>query len=233
MTPAEALMGFNPDLRTNVEEEPPEGNAPNAKQRVDELRDNRILMEELMAKAKEAMTKQYDKCHKEKSFHIGDEVYLQAKNIKTVRPNVKLDHHQLGLFVVINIIGRQSYKLQLPQQYQQLHPIFHVSLLEPCHIREGEVRRPPAIPLETEDEYQIDRVLTERRRYNRTSYLVSWVGYSEEEATWEPYQNVRKTKAFGDYLRAQKKSKPHAKENEILTDSEEISDSGPSETEAT
>ena len=233
MTPAEALMGFSPDLRTNVEEEPPEGNAPNVKQRVDELRDNRILMEELMAKAKEAMTKQYDKRHKEKSFRIGDEVYLRAKNIKTVRPNVKLDHHQLGPFVVIDIIGRQSYKLQLPQRYQQLHPIFHVSLLEPCHIREGEVRRPPAIPLETEDEYQIDRVLTERRRYNRTSYLVSWVGYSEEEATWEPYQNVRKTKAFGDYLQAQKKSKPHAKENKTLTDSEEISDSGPSETEAT
>ena len=119
-------------------------------------------MEELMAKAKEAMTKQYDKHHKEKSFRIGDEVYLQAKNIKTVRPNVKLDHCQLGPFMVINIIGRQSYKLQLPQQYQQLHPIFHVSLLEPCHIHKEEVRRPPAIPLETEDEYQIDHVLTER-----------------------------------------------------------------------
>ena len=115
MTPAEALMGFSPDLRTNVEEEPPEGNAPNVKQQVDELRDNRILMEELMAKAKEAMTKQYDKCHKEKSFRIGDEVYLRAKNIKTVRPNVKLDHRQLGPFVVIDIIGRQSYKLQLLQ----------------------------------------------------------------------------------------------------------------------
>lgn len=76
-------------------------------------------------------------------------------------------------------------------------------------------------------------MLTERRRYNQTSYLVSWVGYSKEEATWEPYQNVRKTKAFRDYLQAQKKSKPHAKENKILTDSEEISDSGPSETEAT
>lgn len=233
MTPAEALMGFNPDLRTNVEEEPPEGNAPSAKQRIDELRDNRTLMEELMVKAKEAMAKQYDRRHKEKSFRIGDEVYLRAKNIKTVRPNVKLDHRQLGPFVVIDVIGTQSYKLQLPQRYQQLHPVFHVSLLEPCHIREGETRRPPAIPLETEDEYQVDRVLTERRRYNRTSYLVSWVGYSEEEATWEPYQNVRKTKAFGDYLRAKKKSEPHAKgvNQETLTDSEDISDSDPSETE--
>ena len=63
------------------------------------------------------MIKQYNKYHINKSFRIGDEVYLQVKNIKTIRLNVKLDYQQLGLFTIINIVGEQSYKLQLPLLY--------------------------------------------------------------------------------------------------------------------
>ena len=80
------------------------------------------------------MVKQYNKYHIDKSFRIGDEIYLQVKNIKTIRLNVKLDHWQLGPFTIINTVGKQSYKLQLPPLYGQLHPTFHVSLLEP-HYR--------------------------------------------------------------------------------------------------
>ena len=80
------------------------------------------------------MVKQYNKHHINKSFRISDEVYLWVKNIKTIRLNVKLDHQQLGPFTIINIVEKQSYKLQLPLLYRQLHPIFHISLLEP-HYR--------------------------------------------------------------------------------------------------
>ena len=80
------------------------------------------------------MVKQYNKYHIDKSFRIGDEIYLQVKNIKTIRLNVKLYHQQLGPFTIINTVGKQSYKLQLPLLYGQLHPIFHISLLEP-HYR--------------------------------------------------------------------------------------------------
>ena len=46
----------------------------------------------LLEKSKKAIAKQYDKHHIDKSFRISDEVYLQVKNIKIIRLNVKLDH---------------------------------------------------------------------------------------------------------------------------------------------
>ena len=85
------------------------------------------------------MAKQYNKNHINKSFRISDEVYLQVKNIKTIWLNMKLDHQQLGSFTIINIVGKQSYKLQLPPLYGQLHSTFHVSLLELHYRQEGEV----------------------------------------------------------------------------------------------
>ena len=87
------------------------------KDRVDEIRGAWSHIAELLEKSKKAMAKQYDRNHIDKSFRIGDEVYLRAKNIKTIRPNVKLDHRQLGPFTIIDTVGKQSYKLQLPLLY--------------------------------------------------------------------------------------------------------------------
>ena len=150
-TPVEVFMAKNPDLQNNVEEEPSKGYAPAVKDRIDKIQDAWSHIAELLEKSKEAMAKQYDKHHINKSFRIGDEVYLQAKNIKTIRPNVKLDHQQLGPFTIINTVGKQSYKLQLPPLYGQLHPTFHVSLLEPHYRWEGEIQNLPEIPIDGED----------------------------------------------------------------------------------
>lgn len=107
--------------------------------------------------------KQYNKHHINKSFQIGDEVYLQAKNIKTIRPNVKLDHQQLGPFTILNTVGNQLYKLQLPLLYQQLHLMFHISLLELHHEWEDEIQNPLKIPIDREEtlEWQIKRVMAD------------------------------------------------------------------------
>ena len=205
-TPAEAFMAKNPDLQNDVEEEPSEGYAPAAKDRVDEIRGAWSHIAGLLEKSKEAMAKQYDKHHIDKSFRIGDEVYLRAKNIKTIRPNVKLDHRQLGPFTIIDTVGKQSYKLRLPPLYGQLHPTFHVSLLEPHYGREGEVRNPPEIPIDGEDtpEWEIESIVADRRRYRKRQYLVQWKGYSPAEATWEPLAHVKNATALSDYLRKKK-----------------------------
>ena len=65
-------------------------------------------------------------------------VLLSAKNIRLNRPSKKLDHRFLGPFRVVKPIGKQAYELELPERYSKLHPVFHVSLLEPWRGREGE-----------------------------------------------------------------------------------------------
>ena len=156
-------MGKNPDLHNDVEEEPSKGYAPLVKDRVDGIWDAWSHIAGLLKKSKEAMAKQYDKHHIDKSFRIRDEVFLWATNIKTVRLNVKLDHQQLGPFTIIDTVGKQSYKLWLPLLYMQIHPTFHVSLLELHHGCEGEVWNPPEIPIDGEDtpEWQVECIENE------------------------------------------------------------------------
>ena len=85
-------MAKNPDLQNDVKEELSEGYAPAVKDRVDEIWGAWSHIAGLLEKSKKVMAKQYDKHHINKSFRIGDEVYLWVKNIKTIRLNMKLDY---------------------------------------------------------------------------------------------------------------------------------------------
>ena len=64
-------------------------------------------------------------------FPPGTKVWLLHRNIKTTRPMEKLDYRKIGPYEVIEQQGKSSYLLKLPPSLKRLHPIFHVSLLEP------------------------------------------------------------------------------------------------------
>jgi len=63
------------------------------------------------------------------TFHVGDKVWLIAKNIRTVRPSKKLDHKRLGPSQIVEQIGTHAYRLELPPT-MRVHPVFHVHLLD-------------------------------------------------------------------------------------------------------
>src|SRR6185312_12551619 len=62
----------------------------------------------------------------------GDLVYLLRRNIKTTRPSDKLDSEKIGPFRIKRNIKDISFELQLPPT-MKVHPVFHISLLEPAH----------------------------------------------------------------------------------------------------
>jgi hypothetical protein len=66
---------------------------------------------------------------KRSRFRERDLVYLLRKNIKTIRPNNKLDHKKFGLFKVKRNIKNISYELYLSLTIK-IYPIFHISLLK-------------------------------------------------------------------------------------------------------
>jgi hypothetical protein len=59
----------------------------------------------------------------------GNKVYLLRKNIKTKRPNDKLDYKKLGPFKIDKRIGSVNYKLKLPKTIE-IYPVFYILLLE-------------------------------------------------------------------------------------------------------
>ena len=55
---------------------------------------------------------------------------LRSINIYTLRLKKKLNHRQLGLFKVLEKIGKQAYKLELPTRYSRIYPVFYILILE-------------------------------------------------------------------------------------------------------
>ena len=128
-------------------------------------------------------------------FRVGDLVWLNAKNIKTKRPSKKLDHKRVGPFKISRAISTHAFRLDLPREFRFLHPVFHVSLLEPYHSNTIPLRRqPPPLPVEVdgETEYEVSAILDSRRKRNVLEYRVQWKGFDghAESATWEPADNV-------------------------------------------
>ena len=114
----------------------------------------------------------------------GDKVYLLTKNLKTKRPSKKLDHVKVGPFLVAEQRGPLNYKLELPKD-AGIHPVFHVSLLEPAD---------PTTPLQEtfhyysqeEDVFEAEKIV----QFDGSKYLVKWKDYDESENTWELPENL-------------------------------------------
>ena len=151
------------------------------------------------------MGKYYDQGKQDPpNMSIGDLVMLNAKNIRTKRPTKKLAPKFYGPFKILEKIGTRSYRLELDQRWR-IHNVFHVSLLEPYKSSSDPQRtqlRPQPEEIEGEKEFEVERIIrsevreTRKRVRGRTRitkklyYLVKWVGYPDDECTWEPGEHL-------------------------------------------
>jgi len=131
-------------------------------------------------------------------MEVGHLVMLNAKNIRIKQLSKKLSPKLNGLFKVLEKKGSREYKLEILPRWK-IHPVFHVSLLEPCRAsnrpnREQPPRDPEAI--EGDLEWEVERIVKSeiisytrkvRRRHKpmkELRYLVKWRGCAEEANTW-------------------------------------------------
>ena len=139
---------------------------------------------------------------------------IDKRNLSTRRPSKKLDHKKVGPFPIIKEVGKRAYRVQLPTG-SQAHPTFHVQLLDRYRTSSEPSRqqRPPSPePIDGEENWVV-RAIVDSRNNNRkkgkpTEYLVLWEGYPDEEATWEPYENMKGT--ADEALEEFKKKNPEA-----------------------
>ena len=114
----------------------------------------------------------------------GDKVYLLTKNLRITRPSRKLDHVKVGPFLIKKVRGSVNYELELLPD-AKVHPVFHVSLLEPADSNTP-LQETFHYKVEEETEFEVERILHQVGQ----KYLVKWKGYDDTESTWEPLKNL-------------------------------------------
>ena len=102
------------------------------------------------------------------------------KNIKTKRPSDKLDYKKLGLYQIKEVRGHVNYRFALSKD-MRIHPVFHVSLLEPAPQGAPKAPHIEIDPINSDTKYKIEEILDYKYVKNRIKYLIKWEGYSHSE----------------------------------------------------
>ena len=128
------------------------------------------------------------------AFTIGQQAFVKAKFFHTTRPSKKLSDKFLGPFKILAQHGSHSYTLRLPSSIRGVHPVFHVSMLEPAtpnKIPNRVSSLPLPIEVQGELEYEITEVLDSKIDQQcacKLLYYVHRLGYEgmDEEYSWLP-----------------------------------------------
>jgi hypothetical protein len=133
-----------------------------------------------LEKSSERMKKYPDQSRIElPSFELGNLVMLNGKNIKTRRLARKLDHQMYGPFEILDIISPTAVHLRLPKTWK-IHPVFHVSLIEPFVKGNRDVDLNAVLKtsdsIKNAPEYDIDKVMGSTKKDGKVLYLVKWKG---------------------------------------------------------
>ncbi|MBW0496601.1 hypothetical protein O181_036316 [Austropuccinia psidii MF-1] len=140
-------------------------------------------------------------------------VWLSSKNIKLTRPTKRLSERWLGHFPILKKVSTHAYHLKLSSQWKSIHPVFHISLLEPVKtstIPNQHHKPPPPIIIEEEEEWKVSQILDSGLKRRKLWYLVEWKGFSQysERSIWEPAANLMNCPKLFKYFHSLYPDKP-------------------------
>lgn len=160
-----------------------------------------------LTKAQRKMKLYADQQRTDKSFQVGDWVYLKLKPYRQLSTKAIKDHKLskrfFGPFRILEKIGSVAYKFDLPPS-SRIHPVFHISLLKEHH---GEIlpSTTPSLPFSFRDNHPIlkpksilDRRIVPNGPLSKEQVLVQWEYSLPEEATWEDLLDLEGKADFED-----------------------------------
>lgn len=153
------------------------------------------LLKWQLTRVQHRMKQQADKKRSERSFSVGDKVWLKLQPyIQTSvvpRANHKLSFRYFGPYEVESKIGTVAYKLKLPAT-SSVHPVFHISLLK--KVIGNLPSASPSLPPDTTDAGAREcpwSSVEDQRRCTMSQLLIKWAGWPSELATWEDEDQLR------------------------------------------
>jgi len=95
-------------------------------------------------------------------FKVGDKVFVKAQFFQTTRPSKKLSKKYLRPYEIIAQPSTLLFTLCLPESMRSVHPVFHVSMLEPATSNTFSKRIQPAptlVIIDGKPEYKISQIV--------------------------------------------------------------------------
>jgi len=214
ISPFYANKGYNPNLAIHPEREIASARARNFAVDLHELQE--ILRKEILAAQKRYSDTANARRIPPPDLHVDDQVFILAEHIRTTRPTKKLSEKFLGPFRVIAKVGGQSYKVELPDSLSGVHPVYHISQIEPSPentIPNRVQPAPPPVEIEGELEWEVeailDSTLNKRFRYP-LRYLVKWTGFdgTREDNTWTSVKDLENASELVEAFHDQHPDRP-------------------------
>lgn len=156
------------------------------------------LLKHNLTLAQNRMKTQADKHRSERSFAVGDWVFvkLQPYRQNSLRATSyhKLSPKYFGPFKVLQKIGSVAYKLDLPAD-SKIHATFHVSQLKK---KRGTHTCFPHLPvtltahghLIVTPESVLGRRVIKKNNRAQGQLLIKWLNAPAEDSTWEDYEDI-------------------------------------------
>ena len=135
-------------------------------------------------------------------FEVGDYVYLKVSPMGSVRRfnmKGKLAPRYIGPFKILERRGEVAYQLELPESLSGVQDVLHVSQLKKfLHVPKEQIPLEELIVKQdlTYEEFLV-KILETTESVTRSRVIkmckVQWNRYTEDEATWEREEDLRKT----------------------------------------
>ncbi|KAK1419615.1 hypothetical protein QVD17_28835 [Tagetes erecta] len=161
---------------------------------VQETTDKVLQIRERLKLARERQKKYADRRRKPIEFEVGDKVLLKVspwKGVVRFGKKGKLSPRFVGPFKITKKVGKVAYQLELPEEMNGIHDVFHVSNLRKC--LSDETLKMPLQDVEINEQLKFveqplqieDRQTKKLKRKKLELVKVKWNSRRGPEYTWE------------------------------------------------
>jgi len=130
-------------------------------------------------------------------YQVGDSVWLSTANLNLPDAAAKLNPRFVGPFRILEFVSDNTVRLDVSaSRFASIrNSVVNIKWLRPHSERDPAYQAPalPPAPLVTRQglEYEVDSILSMRRRGRGVQYLVKWTGYDQaRENSWLPAREL-------------------------------------------
>ncbi|KAJ9555926.1 hypothetical protein OSB04_010540 [Centaurea solstitialis] len=193
---------------------------------IQETADKMKGIRECLKAAQDRQKSYADKKRRPIDFQVGDRVMLKVspwKGIIRFGKRGKLSPRFLGPFTILEKVGLQAYRLELPPEMDGIHPTFHVCYLRKCLAEEesviplSEIRVDSGNRCVEEPEAILERKTKKLRHKEVAMVKVQWKHHRGANVTWEAEEDMkqRKREKRGFWKEIQEPEKESSSRGEI------------------